>query len=103
MICKKIQSVGICVTLVSVFLFGVWGFAQETPTTPEETTAPNGDISWLFGGDTGTITFSDFDLSEYPAISLYLSITDSAGRPVDILNIENLTVLEEETPVTTTF
>jgi VWFA-related protein len=53
----------------------------------------------MFEGNGDNITFSDFDLSEYPTISLYLSITDHAGRPIDIMNIKNLTVTEEDTLV----
>jgi Ca-activated chloride channel family protein len=100
---QKIRFVVICVVCAAVFLTCAWASAQETPEetsgTTEETTTPDDDGSWLFGSDTSLITFSDFDLSEYPTISLYLSITDPAGRPVDIISIENLTVSEEDTPV----
>ncbi|MBN1882397.1 MAG: VWA domain-containing protein [Deltaproteobacteria bacterium] len=102
MILKKIHRIGIGIVCVVVFTVGAWVQAQdtpeETPPTGDETTTTTDDMSWLFGKDAGVITFSDFDLSEYPTISLYLSITDQEGRPVDILNIEDLTVLEEDTP-----
>jgi len=99
----KIQYIVICVVCAAALAVGASTPAQETPeetpTATDETTAETDDLSWLFGKDAGAITFSDFDLSEYPTISLYLSITDQEGRPVDILNIENLTVIEEDTPV----
>jgi len=103
MISKRIHAIVICVVFVAAFMVGAWAMAQDTPEespgTTEETTTKTDDMSWLFGKDAGTITFSDFDLSEYPTISLYLSITDREGRPVDIMNIENLKVSEENAPV----
>lgn len=99
----RIHYIVICIVCAAALIVGISTPAQETPEeiqpAVDETPAEADDLSWMFGKDDGAITFSDFDLSEYPTISLYLSITDRAGRPVDILNIENLMVLEENTPV----
>jgi len=100
---KKIRIGVLCIICVMCVLAGLWAGAQDIPEetipAPEGTTTEPGDVSWMFGGNGDNITFSDFDLSGYPTISLYLSITDHAGRPIDIMNIKNLTVTEEDTPV----
>ena len=43
----------------------------------------------------GTVTFSDLNLEKYPTISAYLSVTDPAGQPINLVTIGDLAVTEE--------
>ncbi len=43
----------------------------------------------------GTVTFSDLNLEKYPTISAYLSVTDPAGQPINLVSIGDLAVTEE--------
>lgn len=43
----------------------------------------------------GKVTFSDLDLEGYPTITAYLSVTDPAGRPINLVSISDLVVTEE--------
>ena len=47
----------------------------------------------------GTVTFSDLNLEKYPTISAYLSVTDPAGQPINLVSIGDLAVTEEGTEV----
>jgi VWFA-related protein len=43
----------------------------------------------------GTVTFSDLNLENYPTIAAYLSVTDPAGQPINLVSIRELAVTEE--------
>ncbi len=43
----------------------------------------------------GTVTFSDLNLENYPTITAYLSVTDPAGQPINLVSIGDLAVTEE--------
>ncbi|MBN1573610.1 MAG: VWA domain-containing protein [Deltaproteobacteria bacterium] len=45
------------------------------------------------------MTLSQLNLKDYPTITAYLSITDPDDRPINLIDIKDLTVTEEEKPV----
>lgn len=78
-------------TLTIFFVLSILPCLSAEKTSNPSSKSPSSNI--------GVVTLSQLNLKDYPTITAYLSITDPDDRPINLIDIKDLTVTEEEKPV----
>ena len=81
---SAVKKAAATVAVIGALLFGV--FATNSLAAP--------------AGESASAQITQFDLSSFPVVKAYVSVLDASGKPIRGLTKENVTLLENNHPVT---